>query len=247
MKEFVKKFIGWLATTKFLQYPRKIVKRIISYAIQSKNVNVSCCDYLDNPGKLKAMDLVKKIRNERELCIEDCEGYQIFMAVKNTAKVNGDIAEIGVYKGGSAALICEVKENKTLYLFDTFEGLPDLCEMDNLKVINKGQFLGEFEDVKAYLKKYSNVYIYKGLFPSTADPIKNKRFSFVNLDVDLYKSTLSCLEFFYSKMNKGGIIISHDYTNTNAQGVRKAFDDFFKEKPEPIIELSGSQCLIVKC
>lgn len=45
-------------------------------------------------------------------------------------------------------------------------------------------------------------------------------------------------------MNKGGIIITHDYIN--AIGVRKAFDDFFKDKVEPIIELSGSQCLIVK-
>ena len=27
---------------------------------------------------------------------------------------------------------------------------------------------------------------------------------------------------------------------------RQAFDEFFKDKPEAIIELSGSQCLVVK-
>jgi len=34
------------------------------------------------------------------------EAYQIFMAVKNTRKIKGDIAEVGVYRGGSARIIC---------------------------------------------------------------------------------------------------------------------------------------------
>lgn len=242
MKEFAKKIIKWLATTKFLAFPRKIVMRVIFYVISSRDGDVI---FYNDPERLKIMALSKKIRNEQALALTDAEAYQIFMAVKKTAKVNGDIAEVGVWKGGSAKLICEAKGNKTLHLFDTFEGLPDLCETDNPKQFYKGQYLGSFENVKTYLKKYSNVYFYKGLFPSTAESIKNKRFSFVNLDVDLYQSTLSCLEFFYPRMNMGGVIISHDYIG--APGVKKAFDDFFEEKPEPIIELSGLQCLIVKC
>jgi len=44
---------------------------------------------------------------------------------------NGDIAEVGVYQGGSAKLICEARnENKVLYLFDTFEGLPTPGKFD---------------------------------------------------------------------------------------------------------------------
>jgi len=100
------------------------------------------------------------------------------------------------------------------------------------------------ENVKNYLKKYSNFYIYKGLFPNTSKPIKNKKFSFVNLDVDIYESTLNCLKFFYPRMSIGGIIISHDYNTI--RGVRKAIDYFFKNKPETIIELSTSQGLVVK-
>lgn len=38
--------------------------------------------------------------------------------------------------------------------------------------------------------------------------------------------------------------MSHDYIW--AIGVRKAVDEFYKNKQEPIIEMSGSQCLIVK-
>jgi len=242
MKEFAKKIIKWLATTKLLIFPRKIARGVIFYIISSKNGEII---YNTDPKKLKVIALIKKIRTEQELLSSNLEAYQIVMAVERTAKVNGDIAEVGIYKGGSAKLICEAKGNKALHLFDTFEGLPDLCEMDDPKQFHRGQYLSSFENVKTYLERYPNVYFYKGFFPSTAESIKNKRFSFVNLDVDLYKTTLSCLEFFYPKMNTGGIIISHDYIVV--PGVTKAFDDFFEEKPEPIIELSGSQCLIVKC
>lgn len=66
----------------------------------------------------------------------------------------------------------------------------------------------------------------------------------MHLDLDLYKATSESIEFFYPRMSKGGIILSHDYLT--ASGVKKAFDDFFSDKPEPIIEMSGTQCLIVK-
>jgi hypothetical protein len=45
-------------------------------------------------------------------------------------------------------------------------------------------------------------------------------------------------------MSPGGILLSHDYIT--APGVKKAFDDFFVGKPEPVLETAGSQCLVVK-
>jgi hypothetical protein len=237
MKKIEKKIIKWSVTTKVLAFPRKIIIKILSYS------NLCIISYND-PERSKVIDLVRKIKNENEMLLGYNEAYQIFMAVKRTEKINGDIAEVGSYVGGSAKLICEAKGNKKLHLFDTFEGLPDLCHIDNPKQFYKGQFSAQLEEVKNYLKKYQNVHFYKGLFPSTADPVKNKKFSFVHLDLDLYEATLASIKFFYPRMNKGGIMISHDYIS--APGVRKAFDDFFKDKPEPIIEMSGSQCLIVK-
>ena len=62
--------------------------------------------------------------------------------------------------------------------------------------------------------------------------------------MDCYESTKQCLEFFYSRMSPGGIILSHDYMT--APGVKKAFDDFFEDRAEPVLETAGSQCLVVK-
>lgn len=66
---------------------------------------------------------------------------------------------------------------------------------------------------------------YKGYFPSTAGPVIDLRFSFVHLDVDLYESTKSCLEFFYPRLNVGGVISPDDYVG--AHGVWTAFEEFF--------------------
>ena len=187
---------------------------------------------------------LKKIRAETELLLEDIEAYHIFMAVKRTRKVPGDIAEVGVYKGGSAKIICSVKGDKHLHLFDTFEGLPKVEDIDMVWPFYEGKFAASYDSVRDYLKDDRNVSFYKGIFPETSDPVKDIRFSMVNLDVDCYESTKLCLEFFYSRMSPGGIILSHDYMT--APGVKKAFDDFFDGKTEPVLETAGSQCLVVK-
>ncbi|MCQ9207394.1 MAG: TylF/MycF family methyltransferase [Omnitrophica bacterium] len=223
---------------KFLtDFVKRFIKRLLS-----KYRKVVIISYSD-PERSKALDLINEIKAKTEMELLDNEAYQIYMAVKRTGKVCGDLAEVGVYKGGSARLICEAKGNKALHLFDTFEGIPVVHEIDSPH-FRCGMWAGSLEEVGSSLRAYKDVYFYKGIFPNTTGPVKDKKFSFVHMDVDTHKSTLDCLEFFYSRINPGGVIISHDYIYF--AGVKKAFDEFFKDKPEPIIELSGSQCLIAK-
>ncbi|MDE1919421.1 MAG: hypothetical protein KGH56_01845 [Patescibacteria group bacterium] len=107
-----------------------------------------------------------------------------------------------------------------------------------------GEYAASLESVQKVMGGIENVSYYKGLFPGTSKPIENKKFSLVHLDLDLYRATHDSLVFFYPRMNKGGVIISHDYYG--CPGVRKAFDDFFADKPEPLITQAASQVLIVK-
>lgn len=190
-----------------------------------------------------AFKLVRKVKKERQTLVMVNEGYQLYSAVKDVEKIRGDIAEVGVYKGGTAKIISKAKGKKHLHLFDTFEGLPDPTKKDSI-IFRRGMMLVSFEDVKKYLHNETNIHFYKGIFPASAKGLEQYKFSFVHLDVDLYESTLSCLRWFYPRMNKGGVLISHDYSSL--QGVHKAFIEFFKDKPEPFIELAGSQCLVVK-
>ena len=189
---------------------------------------------------LKEVDAVKR---ERILLLDHGEACQILSAVEATARIPGDLAELGVASGASARLIAKHAGERTLHLFDTFEGLPAPETGDSAKFA-AGDFRNHLEDVRKYLAGL-NCRFYKGLFPATAAPVANLQFSFVHLDVDLYESTRAGLEFFYPRMSRGGIIISHDYLS--ADGVDRAVAEFFADKPEPVIEMVGGyQCLVVK-
>jgi hypothetical protein len=208
-----------------------------------KGSNSTIVSYQQNPQVMKRIHAITK---DVGMLLSINEAYQIYKVVVNTSKVEGDIAEVGTYTGGSARLIGENKGGRKLYIFDTFEGLPDVHEKDGSTGFYKTQFSeASLETVKEYLKGIPNVFVYKGLFPGTSEPIKDKRFSVVHLDVDLYQGTKDSLEFFYPRMNKGAVLISHDYVGH--EGVHKAFDEFLADKPEPVIEMSGSQALFVKC
>jgi O-methyltransferase len=211
----------------------------ISYGLSLNNKYVMSF----RPERKWISDLIRSVRAQRQLLIRDDEAANILLMTAATSKIEGELAEVGVYQGASARLICEVKGNRTLHLFDTFEGLPAPGPQDGPEFV-QGGFRCGLEDVQQYLSGYPNLHFYRGLFPSTAGPVQDRTFAFVNLDVDLYESTKMALEFFYPRMAPSGIILSHDYSG--ASGVRKTFEEFFSDKPEIIVELLGSQCMVVK-
>ena len=193
--------------------------------------------YID--GKL--LNLIRHLRYKEGMLLTFTEAVQLVDCVSSCSKLDGAMAEVGVYKGGSAKLICNYKGSKELYLFDTFEGLPYIDKESGY--FEKGQYSSQFELVKDSLKDFQNVHLVKGLFPQSGASIEGSKFCFVHLDVDLYESTLDCLKFFYNKMVRGGMILTHDYPLI--PGVKKAFDEFFADKPECVIKMSGNQGLVV--
>lgn len=194
------------------------------------------------------LKIYEKIKEATYIDITRC--HILYQLALNMKTLPGAVAEVGVCKGGSLRLIAEALPKKVVYGFDTFEGLPpaDLAK-DGPKVeeAKGGKFKVEYERVKAYLSGYSNVLLYKGMFPESGKLVKDQRFCFVHLDVDLYKSYTDCLEFFYSKMLTGGFIVCDDYGFIGScPGAKPAVDKFFADKVEhPIVSMVG-QALIIK-
>jgi O-methyltransferase len=167
--------------------------------------------------------------------------------------VQGEFAEVGVYKGFTAKLIHRYAPERMLHLFDTFEGFTSQSVRAEQSVTGFLVEEGHFADTSLLqVKKYispinSNVFLYPGYFPESIPPrFVESRFAFVHLDADLYEPIYKGLEFFYPRMTVGGILIIHDY---NAwPGARRAVDEFFAgtvEFPVPMPDKSGS-ALIVK-
>jgi O-methyltransferase len=198
--------------------------------------------YWNSETRRNRLKLLLRIRSERDMLLLPAEACQIMSLVDAVKNVPGDLAELGVAGGASAKMIMALAPERVLHLFDTFEGLPQPTEKDSSK-FKRGQYRYTLEDVRGYLDK-GNLRFHKGLFPESARSISNIQFAFAHLDADLYESTKAGLEWFYPRMSRGGILVSHDY-DTSA-GVNRAFAEFFADKPEPFFDLVGSQCMFVK-
>lgn len=152
--------------------------------------------------------------------------------------ISGSLAELGVYQGELAKHINKMFPDRTLHLFDTFEGF---CESD-IKVEKDKKFTSDewFKDWNNF--KNTNLQIvmnkmpypekcviHKGFFPTTI-PEEEINYAFVSLDCDLYEPMLEGLRYFYPRLNKGGYLFVHDYNQTSyLKGVKEAVHNYESE------------------
>ena len=152
-----------------------------------------------------------------------------------------NIAEVGVYKGGSIKYLSEHFPNAWIVGFDTFEGLPfehwrefevhKPHDFDDTSLQNVRNFLGD-----------SNVELIPGIFPFSAEKFKYTTFDFVHVDTDFYESIKACIEFFYPRLSQEGIMVFDDYEWKNCPGVKKALNEF----GAPIFQSAKHQAYIIK-
>lgn len=199
--------------------------------------------FLSGHKDADVLSVIRTARRGRESLLSGNEAFTVFSLARAQAGLDGDMAEVGVYQGVSARLISLASGGIPLHLFDTFDGLPDVdaAEYDRMR---KGHYAASLPSVQDFMADRPRITFNKGMFPGTAGPVEDRRFSFVHLDVDLRSGTLACLEFFYPRMVPGGVILTHDYSYLD--GVRAAYAEFLADRPERPIELPSSQAMLVK-
>lgn len=162
-------------------------------------------------------------------------------------RIEGSVAELGVFRGDQAHLISRLFPDRPFHLFDTFEGFAqaDLGaeKSSGFSAASLGDFANtSLELVLGKLHARERVVVHQGFFPATAEGVED-RFAFVSLDVDLHDPTAAGLDYFYPRLNSGGFIFVHDYNNGRYNGVRKAVEDFVARTDActlPLPDFSGS-------
>src|SRR6266540_4018552 len=132
--------------------------------------------------------------------------YQLASAVRH---LPGDIAEVGVYKGGTGRLLAQVfaGTGKKIFLFDTFAGMPDAVD-PTVEDWKPGDFADtSLEAVRAAVAPWPEVSCVPGRFPETADAVAGRRFCLAHVDVDIQQSVRDCCDFFYPRLVPGGMLV----------------------------------------
>jgi hypothetical protein len=143
--------------------------------------------------------------------------------------VAGDFAELGVWRGNSAAVLAHfaARHDRHVYLFDTFTGF-DARDLRGVDEHRPTQF--QETSVDAVRKTVGNdsctTYV-PGFFPESVTPAAEAAtYAVVHLDCDLYAPTRAALEFFYPRLSSGGVLLVHDYASGIWPGVTQALDEW---------------------
>jgi hypothetical protein len=190
------------------------------------------------------LDLIADTRGRTELLLTDPGALHLLACARAASARGGAFAEAGVFKGGSARLICEAKGDAPIHLFDVFELLQAGSLPRDAEQVRSyfGPIHGKLRDVRRLLASYPNVHFHAGLFPDTTADLPDIRFSFVHLDLDLAAPTRAALEYFHPRMTPGGIIIADDYRD---QELRDCFASWFGSRPDTLIEMPWAQLMVV--
>jgi hypothetical protein len=161
----------------------------------------------------------------------------------------GDIAECGVWRGGSMipvalTLLAHGDRSRSLYLFDTFEGMtpPDEADRD-LYGVSAGSQLkrdpqgtgiwcyASLEDVRANMLATGypkdKIHFLKVKVEDTLPVHSPASLAILRLDTDWYESTRHELIHLYPLLRRQGVLILDDYGHW--RGARKAVDEYFAE------------------
>lgn len=149
--------------------------------------------------------------------------YELWDLAKQASSVDGDVLEVGVWRGGTGAMLASALKGaeKTIFLADTFRGVVKAGTNDPRY---KG---GEHGDTSleivaslfARLGLNDRAQILKGIFPDETSEAVTRGLALVHCDVDVYQSCKDIAEWCLPRLSPGGVLIFDDYGFSGCEGV----------------------------
>jgi O-methyltransferase len=226
-----------LRQTSFFQFDPKVFhKQVIPFA-----------SYSPWEGDTLFMELYAQIKDNTLVDIYRC--YELWSLVQSLKEMEGDILEVGVWRGGTGAILCKALEKNTktnVYLADTFTGVVKATENDT---VYRG---GEHSDtsdkiVSDLLAKVNatNYTILKGIFPDDfRSTIKISKLKLCHIDVDTYLSAKEIFDYAWPLLEVGGVVVFDDYGFWTCEGVTNYFNDLQLSNGRKIHNLNGHGLII---
>lgn len=214
---------------------------------------------------------------QKQGCLNIEQGVNLWFLLNSVldAGVPGDVVELGCLTGQTAAVMARTLQDfgsdKILWLFDSFEGLPQPTREDgsNFPLIPEN-----FATSPQYIRERFAALglpqpgIMEGWFGDTLKKFLPETICFAHLDADVYSSTKEGMEALYFRLAPGAIVLVDDYARADVcdliteyyaqnpytknsrrkvaptdwlPGVRLACDEFLADKPEEMCVLLAGE------
>jgi O-methyltransferase len=171
--------------------------------------------------------------------------YHVLMELEHVvrADVPGYVVELGCFEGGTTMqmrrLLDELKQkDRELHVYDSWQGVPALSPEDkptaDVLPFEKG-FCSTHRET--FDKNFDRSglrppHVHSGWFASIPDAEYPAPIAFAFFDGDMYSSIIDSFNKVYAKLSKGARLVIDDYEWERLPGVKKACEDFLRDKPE---------------
>ncbi len=194
--------------------------------------------------------IIEKARPFTMTGVERMAALMNAVAYLSKNNIPGDIAECGVWRGGSMmvtalTLLAHGDTSRSLYLYDTYEGMSAPTELDkNTEGVSAQEQLNQTErgtgiwchatldDVRTNLLATGypadKIHFIKGKVEDTLPGTIPARLALLRLDTDWYESTKHELVHLFPTLEQRGVLIIDDYGHW--RGSRTAVDEYFREQ-----------------
>jgi O-methyltransferase len=172
------------------------------------------------------MDLYEHVKEHT--LVDIYRGYELWTATKQAP--NGAILEVGVWRGGTGAILAAAGYGKTVYLADTFCGVVKAGASDTR--YRGGEHAdASKEAVRGLLRGLglSNAIILEGIFPDQTGGQVAGSIALLHCDVDVYESTRDIVLWALPRMPHSGILIFDDYGFDGCEGVTRFVNELRAE------------------
>ena len=162
-------------------------------------------------------------------------------------EIKGDYLEFGMWKGGSMIAAYHLSKrisalsDMRFYGFDSFGGIPTLTvNQDEAKEFPPGTFSASLDEVRRNLLQakvdMSRIELIPGWYSETLNDQTRQKLplraaAVVNVDCDVYESTVPVLDFIKPYLIDGSIVIFDDwycFANREERGEQKAFMEWLE-------------------
>jgi O-methyltransferase len=170
---------------------------------------------------------------------------------RGAAHLPGAFAEFGVFRGGFAFMILATSPplRHGFYLFDTFEGIPasHLTEAEEEHQLAGRGYETSVEDVSHFLAAWhDDIRIVKGDVFETLSRHETGPLAFCHVDLNVAAATRVALEYAYPRLLPGATMVFDDYGWSGYEDQRHVIDQFFSNRPEPLVALPTGQAAVFK-
>ena len=178
--------------------------------------------------------------------------YELWAIVGELADVPGAILEVGVWRGGSGALMAAraaaLGIEDQVYLCDTWEGVVKTGALDTYYRDGKHDdtSLGIVERLLADMR-LDRVECLQGIFPDdTGDKVADQTFRLCHIDVDVYQSAKDVLDWVWPRLSPQGMVVFDDYGFPACPGITQFVDEQRMQADRLVLHNINGHGLLVK-